>query len=44
MLIRRPDDNASSEITPVGLYQKRRAFLGAAGALALLSNPRRTHL
>jgi methionine sulfoxide reductase catalytic subunit len=35
MLIRRPDDIPSSEITPEGLYQNRRAFIGAAGALAL---------
>jgi methionine sulfoxide reductase catalytic subunit len=35
MLIRRPDDIPSSEITPEGLYQNRRAFIGTAGALAL---------
>lgn len=35
MLIRRPDDIPSSDITPEGLYQNRRAFIGAAGALAL---------
>ena len=35
MLIRKPDDIPSSEITPEGLYQNRRAFIGTAGALAL---------
>lgn len=35
MLIRRPDDIASSEITPESLYLDRRQFMGAAGALAL---------
>lgn len=35
MLIRRPDDIPSSEITPEGLYQNRRTFIGTAGALAL---------
>jgi sulfoxide reductase catalytic subunit YedY len=35
MLIRRPDDIPSSEITPESLYQNRRQFMGAAGALAL---------
>jgi methionine sulfoxide reductase catalytic subunit len=35
MLIRRPDDIPSSEITPEGLYQNRRAFIGTAGTLAL---------
>jgi sulfoxide reductase catalytic subunit YedY len=35
MLIRRPDDIPSSEITPESLYVNRRAFVGAAGALAL---------
>jgi sulfoxide reductase catalytic subunit YedY len=35
MLIRRPDDIPSSEITPEGVYQNRRAFMGTAGALAL---------
>jgi sulfoxide reductase catalytic subunit YedY len=35
MLIRRPDDIPSSEITPEGIYHNRRAFLGAAGAIAL---------
>ena len=35
MLIRRPDDIQSSEITPETLYQNRRAFIGTAGALAL---------
>ncbi|MCE2901337.1 MAG: protein-methionine-sulfoxide reductase catalytic subunit MsrP [Gemmatimonas sp.] len=35
MLIRHPDDLPSSEITPEGLYQNRRAFVGTAGALAL---------
>jgi sulfoxide reductase catalytic subunit YedY len=35
MLIRRPDDIPSSEITPESLYQNRRDFVGTAGALAL---------
>lgn len=35
MLIRRPADIPSSEITPESLYLNRRAFIGAAGALAL---------
>ncbi|MCU0649890.1 MAG: protein-methionine-sulfoxide reductase catalytic subunit MsrP [Gemmatimonadaceae bacterium] len=35
MLIRRPDDIAASEITPESLYLSRRAFMGAAGAVAL---------
>jgi sulfoxide reductase catalytic subunit YedY len=35
MLIRRPDDLPSSEITPESLAQNRRAFIGTAGALAL---------
>jgi methionine sulfoxide reductase catalytic subunit len=35
MLIRRPDDIPSSEITPEADYLNRRTFLGAAGALAL---------
>ena len=35
MLIRRPDDIRSSDITPEGLYLNRRAFIGTAGALAL---------
>jgi sulfoxide reductase catalytic subunit YedY len=35
MLIRRPHDIPSSEITPESLYLDRRQFVGAAGALAL---------
>jgi methionine sulfoxide reductase catalytic subunit len=35
MLIRRPADIPSSEITPESVYQNRRAFLGTAGALAV---------
>ncbi len=35
MLIRRPEDIKSSEITPESLYVDRRQFVGAAGALAL---------
>lgn len=35
MLIRRPSDIPSSEITPEATYLNRRHFLGAAGALAL---------
>jgi len=35
MLIRRPDDIPSSEITPETTYVNRRQFVGAAGALAL---------
>ena len=35
MLIRRPDDLPSSEITPESVYLNRRAFVGTAGALAL---------
>lgn len=35
MLIRRPDDIPSSEITPERTYLSRRQFMGAAGALAL---------
>jgi sulfoxide reductase catalytic subunit YedY len=35
MLIRRPDDIPSSEITPESLWLNRRRFVGAAGALAL---------
>jgi methionine sulfoxide reductase catalytic subunit len=35
MLIRRPDDIPSSEITPESAYVNRRQFMGAAGALAL---------
>ncbi len=35
MLIRRPDDIPSSEITPESVYLNRRAFMGTAGALAL---------
>ncbi len=35
MLIRRPDDIASSEITPESTYVGRRQFVGTTGALAL---------
>src|SRR6476661_3215181 len=35
MLIRRPDDIKSSEITPESVYVDRRKFVGTAGALAL---------
>lgn len=35
MLIRRPDDIPSSEITPESIYVDRRKFVGTAGALAL---------
>lgn len=35
MLIRRPDDIPSSEITPESVYLDRRRFVGAAGAIAL---------
>lgn len=35
MLIRRPDDIASSEITPEATYVGRRQFVGTTGALAL---------
>jgi sulfoxide reductase catalytic subunit YedY len=35
MLIKRPDDIPSSEITPESMYLNRRTFVGAAGALAL---------
>lgn len=35
MLIKRPDDIKSSEITPESLYLDRRRFVGVAGALAL---------
>jgi sulfoxide reductase catalytic subunit YedY len=35
MLIRRPDDIPSSEITPESVYLDRRKFVGTAGALAL---------
>ncbi len=35
MLIRRPDDIPSSEITPESHYVNRRDFVGVAGALAL---------
>jgi len=35
MLIRRPADIPSSEITPESMYVNRRQFMGAAGALAL---------
>ncbi len=34
MLIRRPSDLPSSEITPEGVYLDRRAFISAAGAVA----------
>lgn len=35
MLIRRPDDISSSEITPESVYLDRRRFVGTAGAIAL---------
>ena len=35
MLIKRPDDILPSEITPRALFERRRAFIKAAGALAL---------
>ena len=35
MLIRRPDDIPSAEITPEGVYRDRRRWLGAAGTLGL---------
>src|SRR5438093_2838503 len=35
MLIKRPDDIQSSEITPEGAYLNRRAFMGAAAAAAV---------
>ncbi len=35
MLIKRPADIPSSEITPESVYLNRRAFMGAAGTLAL---------
>ena len=35
MLIRKPDDLRSSEITPEGLYHDRREFLRAAGLLGI---------
>ena len=35
MLIKRPDDIAPSEITPRALFERRRGFIKAAGALAL---------
>jgi methionine sulfoxide reductase catalytic subunit len=35
MVIRKPDDIASSEITPEGIYLNRRQFIGKAGALGL---------
>lgn len=35
MLIRRPDDIPSSEITPESVYLNRRNFIGQAGALAM---------
>ncbi len=35
MLIRRPDDLKSSDITPESVYLDRRQFVGTAGALAL---------
>jgi sulfoxide reductase catalytic subunit YedY len=34
MLIRRPDDIKSSEITPESIYINRRSFIGSAGAIA----------
>ncbi len=34
MLIKRPEDIRSSEITPASLYWNRRRFLGVAGAMA----------
>lgn len=37
MLIRRPDDIPSSEITPESVYCNRRAFMASAGSLALAS-------
>ncbi|MBZ0125585.1 MAG: twin-arginine translocation signal domain-containing protein, partial [Rhodocyclaceae bacterium] len=36
MLIKRPDDIAPSEITPRELFERRREFIKAAGATALL--------
>ncbi len=35
MLIRKPDDIPSSEITPENVYLSRRDFLGGAAAAAL---------
>ena len=35
MLIKRPSDLQPSEITPHGVYLRRREFVAAAGALAL---------
>lgn len=35
MLIKRPDDIPSSDITPESLYLNRRRFVGVAGAMAL---------
>jgi sulfoxide reductase catalytic subunit YedY len=35
MLIKKPDDIRSSEITPEGVYLNRRQFMGRAGALGL---------
>ena len=40
MLIKRPDDIPSSEITPESMYLNRRTFVGAAGALALIEHVR----
>src|SRR5687767_11699382 len=37
MLIRRPDDIPSAEITDERLYLSRRAFLGAAGGIGLVA-------
>jgi len=35
MLIKKPSDIRSSEITPEGVYMNRRGFLSAAGGLAI---------
>ncbi|MGZ8468295.1 MAG: protein-methionine-sulfoxide reductase catalytic subunit MsrP [Gemmatirosa sp.] len=35
MLIRRPDDIPSAEITPEAIYRDRRRFIGAAGTLGI---------
>lgn len=35
MIIRKPDDIRSSDITPEAVYLNRRAFMGTAGSLAL---------
>jgi sulfoxide reductase catalytic subunit YedY len=37
MLIRRPPDNAPSEITPLQVYLQRREFLAAAASLGIVS-------